>query len=583
MNMKVSSESHLKLLKEYIAPHWARAILLTFLLLGVIGLQIVNPQILRRFIDAVAAGSSLQSLMGIALLFLVIALGAHLLTVATVYISEDLAWRATNGLRADLTLHCLQLDMAFHNAHTPGELVERIDGDVGELSRFFSWFVVKIAINALLFAGVLLVLFLTDWRIGLVNAGLAMTMVAIMYVFRKPLTRRWEKARQASAAQTGFLEESLASTEDIRSRGAGDYMMQRFQHVSRETFHRGTQAWLFFYFSAAVVWSVVEIGPDLGLAVGIRLFQLNTITLGTIYSVMYYTGMITDSVDEIASEVRNFQQANASIARIKELFRTRSNIHEGHDVRLLPGALPAEFQSVSFEYASGESALKDISFRLEAGRVLGLLGRTGSGKSTLARLLFRLYDPTAGTIRLDDVDIREMRLAELRQQIGMVTQEVQLFQASLRDNLTLFNRDISDARIVQALQELELWEWYQSLPAGLETRLGSGGAGLSAGEAQLLAFARVLLKDPGLIVLDEASSRLDPLTEQRLERTVARLLHNRTGVIIAHRLATVQRADEVMILEDGSICERGPRAELAHDPNTHYSQLLQVGLEEMLA
>jgi len=581
--MKVSSEKRLELLKDYIGPHWPRAILLTFLLLGVIGLQIVNPQILRRFIDAAAADSSLQSLMGIALLFLVIALGAHLLTVATVYISEDLAWRATNGLRADLTLHCLRLDMAFHNAHTPGELVERIDGDVGELSRFFSWFVVKIAINALLFAGVLLVLFLTDWRIGLVNAGLAMTMVAIMYVFRKPLTRRWEKARQASAAQTGFLEESLASTEDIRSRGAGDYMMQRFQHVSRETFHRGTQAWLFFYFSAAVVWSVVEIGPDLGLAVGIRLFQLNTITLGTIYSVMYYTGMITDSVDEIASEVRNFQQANASIARIKELFRTRSNIHEGHDVRLLPGALPAEFQSVSFEYASGESALKDISFRLEAGRVLGLLGRTGSGKSTLARLLFRLYDPTAGTIRLGDVDIREMRLAELRQRIGMVTQEVQLFQASLRDNLTLFNRDISDARIVQALQELELWEWYQSLPAGLETRLGSGGAGLSAGEAQLLAFARVLLKDPGLIVLDEASSRLDPLTEQRLERAVERLLRNRTGVIIAHRLATVQRADEVMILEGGRICEHGPRAELARDPTSRYSQLLRVGLEEVLA
>jgi len=581
--MKVSSESYVKLLKDYIGPHWPRAILLTCLLLGVIGLQIGNPQILRRFIAAVAAGSGMQSLTGIALLFLAVALGAHLLTVATVYTSEDIAWRATNGLRADLTLHCLRLDMAFHNAHTPGELVERIDGDVGELSRFFSRFVVVIVINVLLFAGVLLVLFLTDWRIGLVDTGLAVAMVVIMYGFRKPLTLRWERARQASAAQTGFLEESLASTEDIRSRGAGAYMMRRFQHVSRESFHRATQAWLFFFFSAAVVWSVAEIGPDLGLAVGIRLFQLNTITLGTIYSIMYYTGMIAESVDQIASEVQNLQRANASIARIKDLFRARSSIREGRGVRLPPGALPVEFRSVSFEYVDGESVLKDISFRLEAGRVLGLLGRTGSGKSTLARLLFRLYDPTAGTIRLDDVDIREMRLAELRQQVGMVTQEVQLFQASLRDNLTLFNRDISDDRVLQALQELELWEWYQALPAGLETRLGSGGAGLSAGEAQLLAFARVLLKAPGLIVLDEASSRLDPLTEQRLERAVERLLRNRTGVIIAHRLATVQRADEVMILEDGSICERGPRAELAHDPNSHYSQLLQVGLEEMLA
>jgi ABC-type multidrug transport system fused ATPase/permease subunit len=553
------------------------------LLFGVIGLQIINPQILRRFIDTVAAGSSLQSLTGIALLFLTVALGTHMLTVATVYVGEDLAWRATNALRADLTMHCLRLDMAFHNVHTPGELVERIDGDVGELSRFFSRFVIVIVINILLFAGVLLVLFLTDWRIGLAAAGLAVTMVAIMYVFRKPLARRWEKARQASAAQTGFLEESLASTEDIRSRGAGAYMMQRFQHVSRENFHKATQAWLFFFFTAAVVWTVAQMGPDLGLAVGIRLFQLNTITLGTIYAIMYYTGMVAESVDQITSEAQNFQRANASIDRIRDLFRTRSNIREGHGVRLPPSALPVEFQSVSFEYVDGENVLRDVSFRLEAGRILGLLGRTGSGKSTLARLLFRLYDPTAGTIRLGDVDVREARLAELRQRVGMVTQEVQLFQASLRDNLTLFDRSISYDQILQALRELELWEWYQSLPAGLETCLGSGGARLSAGEAQLLAFARVLLKDPGLIVLDEASSRLDPLTEQRLERAVERLLRNRTGVIIAHRLSTIQRTEEVMILDGGRICEHGPRAALAGDPTSRYSQLLRVGLEEVLA
>ena len=184
------------------------------------------------------------------------------------------------------------------------------------------------------------------------------------------------------------------------------------------------------------------------------------------------------------------------------------------------------------------SVLHDVSFALEPGTTLGLLGRTGSGKTTLTRLLFRLYDPTAGEIRLGGRDLRDLRLADLRRHVGMVTQEIQLFHASVRDNLAFFDPTIPDGRILAALDELGLWEWYESLPDGLDTKL-AGGGGLSAGEAQLLAFVRVFLKDPGLIILDEASSRLDPATEQRLTQAMTRLLRGRTAIIIAHRLPTV--------------------------------------------
>jgi ABC-type multidrug transport system fused ATPase/permease subunit len=214
---------------------------------------------------------------------------------------------------------------------------------------------------------------------------------------------------------------------------------------------------------------------------------------------------------------------------------------------------------------------------------LGLLGRTGSGKTTLARLLLRLYDPTGGEIRLGGVQPAAAHLRHLRQRVGMVTQDVQLFQGNIRDNLTFFNPHISDDRLLAILAGLGLSEWLQGLPRGLETEVEPEGRSLSAGQAQLLAFARVFLADPGLVILDEASARLDPATERLIERAVDKLLENRTGIIIAHRLATVDRADEILLLEDGRIVEYGERVALAGNPASRFYGLLQTGLEEVLA
>jgi ATP-binding cassette subfamily B protein len=211
------------------------------------------------------------------------------------------------------------------------------------------------------------------------------------------------------------------------------------------------------------------------------------------------------------------------------------------------------------------------------------LGRTGSGKTTLTRLLYRLYDPDAGEIRLGGVDLRRVALDDLRRRVGVVTQEVQLFQATLRENITFFDERISDADILAALAALGLDTWMRAMPEGLDTLLSTGGRGFSAGEAQLLAFTRLLLRNPGLVILDEAASRLDPITEQRLEAAIDRLLRNRTGVIVAHRLHTLQRADDILILEHGRIIEHGVRTELAANPASRYAQLLHSGLEKVLA
>jgi ATP-binding cassette subfamily B protein len=242
------------------------------------------------------------------------------------------------------------------------------------------------------------------------------------------------------------------------------------------------------------------------------------------------------------------------------------------------GPLAVSFDHVSFSYGDGPPALTDVTFALPAGCVLGVVGRTGSGKSTLARLLLRLYDVTDGAVRVGNVDVRTLTLRALRDRVGIVTQDVQLFEATLRDNLTLFAEHADDDRLVSVLDELDLRSWYTRLPAGLDTLIGGAGVGLSAGEAQLLAFARVFLRDPGLVILDEASSRLDPATERRIERAVDRLLEARTAILIAHRLATLERADDVLVLQHGRAVELGPRDSLLADPRSHFSELLEVGM-----
>jgi len=234
------------------------------------------------------------------------------------------------------------------------------------------------------------------------------------------------------------------------------------------------------------------------------------------------------------------------------------------------------------EEAPSEPVLSDISFRLEPGRIMGLLGRTGSGKTTATRLLFRLYDPTHGVVRVGGVDVREPHLHHLRERVAVVTQDVQLFSGTVRENLTLFNPAIPDERILAVLEDLGLLRWLRGLPDGLETLLGPAGRGLSAGEAHLLAFTRAFLSDPSVVILDEASSRLDLATEQLIERAVDKLLRNRTGLVIAHRLATVQRADEIVVLDNGRVLEHGERTALAADSGSRYAQLLKTGLAEVL-
>ncbi len=571
-----------ELLVVYLRPQWRRVLPLAVLLLTSIGLQLYNPQVLRRFIDMALAGGATSALIRAAVTFIVVALLNQVLAVTATYLSENVAWSATNTLREDLAMHCLRLDMPFHKTHTPGEMIERIDGDVTALANFFSQLVIHVLGNVLLLVGVTAALWGIDWRAGLTMTGFALLALVILASIRRIAVPHWALARQAAADFSGFLVERLSGTEDIRSCGAVPYVLRRFYALMRERLNKERRAALMGGLTSIAILLVMALGTAAAFILAAQLFGAGLITIGTAYIIFHYTQMMFRPLNLISRQMEDLQKATAGIERIDGLFRLGYEVRDGERAKLPAGPLGIEFCDVSFSYDGDETVLERVSFRLEPGRVLGLLGRTGSGKTTMTRILCRLYDPVNGAILLGGVDTRHARLADLRRRVGVVTQDVQLFHATVRDNLTFFDNSVSDARIVQVLEELGLGDWYRSLPDGLDSMLAADGTGLSAGEGQLLAFARVFLLDPGLVILDEASSRLDSATEQLIERAVDRLLRNRTGLIVAHRLGTVQRADEIMILEDGRISEHGAREVLAGDPDSRFSSLLRTGLEEAL-
>lgn len=600
VKMNIPLTHYWALLRQYLAPQRRAVGLMACLLLVSIGLQLAGPQVVRRFIDAVQQSADEGVLFQIALVFLGVTLVQQMMKVLAGYWSERVAWTATNALRADLAAHLLQLDLSFHGVHPPGELIERVDGDVQELAAFFSSFMVHFLSSALLLGGVLVAVGLVDGRLGIAFTGFALLALLLLgWVWRQGLPHR-QADREQGARFYGYIGEVLTATEDLRASAAVPYIMRRFFTHLQQWLPVRLRAGFWSQSMMTTVILLFALGDVLVYGASGTLYNNGAISLGTVYLLIAYMVMLAAPLEELRAQLQHLQQADASINRVRNLLATTSNLIQG-DATLPAGPLAVTFQDVSFAYPTTKSnpipdlqlpnpqspnepipspTLHQLTFHLAAGRTLGLLGRTGSGKSTLSRLLFRFYEPQTGEICLNGVVSQSSNLAAWRSRIGLVTQEVQLFEATLRDNLTFFDAGVRDEQLLAVLEQLGLSTWLARLPAGLDTLISTSS--LSAGEAQLVAFARLFLKDPGLVILDEASSRLDPATEALLDRALQRLLAGRTALIIAHRLVTVERVDDILILDEGRVQEFGARAVLAANPASTYAKLKRTGLDQVI-
>ncbi|MBU0935482.1 MAG: ABC transporter ATP-binding protein/permease [Spirochaetes bacterium] len=557
---------------------------LTLLTLTATLATLVTPQLVRRFLDAAGSGAPLSRLLVIAASFAGISLLVQGLNLVRTYLGELVAWRTTNRLREDLARHCLRLDMNFHKTHKPGELMERLDNDVNETRRFFSSLFTELLAILPLFAGVVIALAIENRMLGLAAFILSL---ATLWAFPAINTKRvphMHYVREVHALLAGDQQEWLQGREDIQASSSVDVMINRL-HRRYSQRYKASLRLLPYHMGSNLLPGLILFLLYLLAYIFSAGFRSYVLPVSSFAMVLLYIGKLQLPLEVMQHSFTWIAAAQAAFDRITLLLDEKPVLHQG-SARLQPEAgLGLSCEQLGFAY-DDQTVLHDISFTLQPGEQLGLLGRTGSGKTTLTRLIMHLYEPGSGSIYLDDGSkrFRPQELAPdcLNSLCAMVTQEVELLNASIRDNLTMYNKNISDQAVLQAIDSVSMSDWLERQPKGLDSRL-TGTSGLSAGEAQLLSLARIFLRNPSLVIMDEASSRLDLATERKMQLAVQRLLHRRTAIIIAHRLDTVQHVDRLLILDQGRIIEQGSRAALLADSGSRFNHLLKTGLAEVLA
>ena len=569
---------------KYAKGEGGNLVILTILTLLASLASLASPQLVKRFLEEAQSDASFSHLVITALVIIGLALLGQVFALGQAWLGELVAGRSTNRLREDLARHCLGLDMGFHKAHKPGELLERVDGDVNETRTFFSSLLTDIFATVPLFIGVIVCLSIEDWRLG--AGAFLVTGVAIIVFPRinKARTPRIAEVREVHARLSGDLQEWIQGREDIQASSSEEVMLNRLERRYSQRYRASLR--LLPTNILASTTPVVVLGLAYALAYVLSSGVLGAaIPVSSVAMVLLYLDKLQQPIYVIQRSFQRLSISQASFGRIAAFMGESSRLRTGTATLSGEGGIHLRLEGLGFGY-DDRPVLSDISLELKAGERLGLLGRTGSGKTTLTRLVMHLYEPDEGRILLGDSlrfhEPHELEPSCLQGLMAMVTQDVELFHATVKNNLTLFDGGIPDGDVLAAVEAVSMTEWLSRQPKGLDTMM-NGSAGLSAGEAQLLSLARVFLRDPRLVILDEASSRLDPATERRMETAVDALLAGRTAIIIAHRLDTVQRADRIAILEQGRLVEEGPRSILSADPGSRFSRLLRTGVEEVLA
>jgi ATP-binding cassette, subfamily B, bacterial len=471
--------------------------------------------------------------------------------------------RALCGLRVRAFNHIHALSMAHHTEEQRGALVSRVTSDVETLGQFFRWGGLAWIVNSALMLAALATMFAYDWRLTLVALATVLPIVVVLRSMQRRVVAAWDAVRTRVGQELAAISESLQGAAVIRAFGvqaaAQRRVMGAVERRRRAQIRAGTIAAVFF--PAGELFAVLTTGVV--LLAGMWLGPAGGLSIGTLVAFVFLVSIFLEPVAEFTEILDMTQQAVAGWKKVLDVLDTPVEVEEPRPGLELPArALDIRLDRISFAYHGGPPVLTDVSVDIPAGTRVALVGSTGSGKTTLAKLLIRLADPTAGTIRVAGTDLREVILASLRSSLVMVPQDGFLFDTTVAENVRMGRPDADDRQLLAALGELGLDGWVDGLPLGLRTRVGERGEQLSVGERQLVALARGYLADPGCLILDEATSAVDPATEVRLRHAIARLTQGRTAITIAHRLATAEHADRILVLERGRLVEQGSHAEL---------------------
>ncbi|NLY88987.1 MAG: ABC transporter ATP-binding protein [Firmicutes bacterium] len=569
----------------YVRPQLGRLALAFGAMLLVTATTLAGPYLTKIAVDDYITSGALGSAnrSGLNLIFLALLGTQGLFWLASywqAFLSERIGQGIVYALRRDLFRKLLGLDMAFYNRQKIGLITSRVINDVETVAEVLSSGILDFSNDLLTLAGIIFVMVRFNLKLALIAFVTTPIILVTLWLFGRKLRLAYREVRRKAAELNAEVEESVAGMRVIQALSQEEAGAEKFAGVNWRNFKARLRAVSIF----ALLFPVMNILGTLSRALVIGFGGLSVIrgeiTLGVFLAFLTYVARVFWPLRELSQVYNTFQAAAAGLERIYEYLTATSLVRESTQPRRPAGGYRGEvvFASVSFGYEGRETVINDLNLRIRPGEALALVGHTGAGKSTVARLLTRMYDVDAGGIRIDGVDLRDLSFADLRSVVGRVSQDVFLFNGTIRENIAYGKPGATEEEIVRALKSIYAEKVFAALPHGLETRVGEGGVMLSGGQRQLVAFARVLLADPRVLILDEATSSMDAHTEALIQKGLERLLAERTCLIIAHRFSTLQRVDRICVLEGGRITDMGTHEELSKR-NTLYRSLYLKQLE----
>ncbi len=516
-----------------------------------------NPIILSAVISTSASATGTHQPIALAGAYITITAVNYVLSLFAGRAAVDLAQRITDDLRLQLVRRLLSGQRKFLETHSVGELVERVDGDTTTLERAFGQFVFDVVATALLIAAVLVASLFANVRLGLVLVALAL--VGLVGVFYAQCRSRvmLQGERRARAQVRGLLQERISAREEIRATATENHVL----HQMAVALNRLRSAMARAGLGARASSSALEISVAAALAavlgVGGLLLQVDAATLAQVFLVYQYVALLSTALSRLSLRLFDMATASGGFDRIVQILALDVASVAAPRGGPRSGSGSVEFHRVHFSYGS-EPVLHDVSFSVARGHSLAVIGRSGSGKSTIANLTWGAFSVAAGQVCVDGVPIDEIGRQELHRLVGVVTQDVHIFDATVRDNVTMFDHDVPDDVVRSALDALGLGYWQETLAEGLSTLLSSSGTNLSVGQRHLLGVARILVRDPPIVVLDEITAHLDPATEDLVNAATQILVRNRTAVLISHHRTVLDIATDVLVLDAGKVAWRGP-------------------------
>ena len=553
-----------KRILPWVRPHTRTFVLALLLLLFSSGAKMLGPVILQQAVDKYIVPGNFQGLLALIGAYVVLVVLGFVANYFEIIQLEIVGQRLIANLKQRAFSHLLDLDLDYFDQQSTGKLVSRIENDANAMKVLFSTIITNILGNFIVVLGMFMIMaWQYDLRLAVYVVGLCPVILGAALLFNKWMEPLLISVRKQVAEVNGLLTEIIQGIATIQIFGQQERFTQEIEQKSHAKFKQETRMTVSFNTFFNLLFFMQTLGLGLVLWFGGQKVMQGDMTLGSLILFMVFIRTFFVPIMFLSSQFTEFQKAIAAASRIFDLLDREPEIKPVLDPEPFPEApYTLEFRNVWFRYHSASDwVLQNLSFCCPAGKHWALVGPTGSGKTTIISLLLRFYDPQRGQILLNGVDIRQLCLDSLRQQLGLVLQDVIFFPGSVYRNLDL-GQDLDLSQLREVMAEIGLDEVIQALPAGYETELREGAANLSEGERQLLSFGRALLRNPHILILDEATSHIDPKTESKIQRAMKTLLEGRTALIIAHRLATIEQADQILVLQYGQLVEQGSHTQL---------------------